>query len=117
MPLSRIIQFCDVLNLSLNDLVQVTESQNFIDVAFEKSQESAFLADYRLFLFYWFLVYERRPLNEIKNIMNIDQFKTEKFLIKLDKLKLVSYLSGGKLKLPSPKPIRWIDDSTRKKFI
>ncbi len=111
MPMSRMIQFCEVLNLSLNDLIQVTESQNFIDVAFDKAQESAFLADYRLFIFYWFLVYERRSLDEIKKVMGVDQFKSEKILIKLDRLKLISYLSGGKLKLPSPKPIRWVDDS------
>lgn len=111
MPTSRLIQFCEVLNLSLNDLVQLTESQNFIDISFEKQQESAFVNDYRIFLFYWFLVYERRSLDEVKKIMGLDHFKSERFLIKLDKLKLISYLAGGKLKLPSPKPVRWVDDS------
>lgn len=109
---SRLAQFCEVLNISLSDLVQVTDSQSFVDVTFTKDQEVAFTSDFRVFLFYWFLVYERRPLIEIKKIMNYDDHQVEKFLLKLDKLELLSYFPNGKIKIPSPKPVRWVGGTT-----
>ncbi len=111
MPTSRLMEFCEHLDLSLTDLLKVIESQNFIDITFSKEQEITFEKDYRIFLFYWFLVYERRSLEETMSLMNINKNTSEKLLIKLDKLNLLGYLTNGKLKIPSPKPVRWADDS------
>ena len=111
MPTSRLMEFCDHLDLSLTDLLKGIESQNFIDITFTKEQESVFEKDYRVFLFYWFLVYERRSLEETMSLMNLNKHASEKLLLKLDKLNLLSYLANGKLKIPSPKPVRWTDDS------
>ncbi len=108
---SRLAQFCAALGISLSDLVNATEAQNFIDVTFTTTQEAAFLADAKCFLFFWFLVYERRSTTQIKELMRCDNSAVEKFLLKLDKLRLISYLHNGKIKLPSPKPIRWVGKS------
>lgn len=111
MPTSRLVEFCEHLDISLTDLVKVTETQNFIDIEFTDKQQKSFENDYRIFLFYWFLVYERRSLDEILAIMHLNASAVENFLIKLDKLDLITYLPGGKAKIPSPKPVRWTDDS------
>ena len=111
LQLSKIEKICDVLEISFIELMQSFEKEKIRGVTFSPEQEEYFLKNHRSFLFYWLLVYERRPLAEVQRILELSLVQSEKILFQLDRYNFLKYYSKDKIQIPKVESVKWIGDS------
>jgi len=116
--LAHLESICRVLGVRLLDVIHHLDSPEMIDVEFKKAQERYFETYREGFLLYWFLVYERRSLDESRKLLNMEPAVATKVLVNLDRLGLLTFLPGGEIRLPQPRPVLWVGKSNfvRKMF-
>lgn len=105
---SRLEQICEFLGVSLADVIRDLEDQNLRGVSFTPEQEKYFTDHRDGFLLYWFLVYERRSVDESRVLLKLSEKDAWKILNRLDKLELLELLPENKLRIPHPQGISWL---------
>lgn len=103
----RLAQICRYIGLSLSELV---EDKRTLSVGFTEQQQKEFLREPALFRFYWLLVYERRALSSLQELLKIGRAESFRLARRLDTLGLIQLLPGDRLRLPSVKAVRWVGD-------
>ena len=110
--LSKIEKICNFVGVRMTDLFKSIEKLHLEEVSFSSDQE-LFFKTYRVgFLLFWFLVYERRSLEEAQNLLKIDNKKTWSYLRKMDALNLLKILPKDRISLPRPQGIKWVGSTT-----
>lgn len=108
LSLKKILRICEVLNISLADLLSEQGGSEFEDITFSEDQQKYFLTNMPCFYFYWKLVYERLPLDKVEASLALNSKESFKFLRALDKLGLLQLGPEKKIKLPRLRRIRSI---------
>jgi DNA-binding Xre family transcriptional regulator len=116
--LARLDTICRVLGVRLLDVIHHLDSPEMIEVEFKRAQERYFETHHEGFLLYWFLVYERRSLEDSMKLLKMESASATKVLIRLDRLGLLTFLPGGEIRLPQPRSVLWVGKSSfiRKMF-
>jgi transcriptional regulator with XRE-family HTH domain len=101
----RLSKICRYAGLSLGELLKEGEGE-VLELSYSDAQEQALLAKPELFRFYWCLVYERAPLQELREDFGINE--SFRLLRELDRLQLLKLLPGDRVRLPPVRPVRWV---------
>jgi DNA-binding Xre family transcriptional regulator len=109
--LQRLESICGAIGLRLSDLILAAENRELLNVTFEPQIEDFFLRQREGFQIYWFLVYERRSLDEIQKLMKIEKRRLDSLLRSLDRLNLIKLLPDDRIVVPTPRGVRWIGRS------
>lgn len=104
---NRIILVCDALGVSLADVLKSLEMKKIESVVFSYKQQNFFLSNSLGFKVYWYLVYERKSIQEVLSLFSLSEKDFKNILFKLDRLSLVELGVADKLKLPTFRPVRW----------
>jgi transcriptional regulator with XRE-family HTH domain len=103
----RVAEICDVLGLSMRELL-VGDDEAMLELAFTPAQQEGLLRDPRALRLYWALVYERRPLAEAQKASGIPARDLFPALRKLDRLGLLELLPGDRVRVPAVRQVRWV---------
>lgn len=104
----RLSQICQVLGLSILDILKESEKQEVKDESFSMEVEEFFVNNFSYFQFYWQLVAERKSVNEIKEINNFSEDDLIKYLDKLDELGIIEFKDLENIKLPKFVLRKWV---------
>lgn len=107
--LARLAQISKLLGISLADLIE-DNTWEVYPVQFTEAQQKTFLAEPLVFEFYWKLVYERQSLDMITDKKHLSQAMVNQILRTLDRLNLIQWGPGGKIRVPDVVPITWVGD-------
>ncbi len=104
----RLAEICDVLGLSMRELLSARDESEF-ELEYTAAQQDYLIAHPQAFRLYWALVYERRKLHDAEKIAGFSG-KQASFpvLRKLDQLQLLDLLPGGKVRVPAVRLVRWV---------
>jgi len=103
----RIAQICEVLGLSMRELLSANEESIF-ELSYTQAQQNYLVENAKAFLLYWAIVYERRPLAEAEKLAGIGSKESFSLLRKLDQLHLLELLPEGKVRAPAVRQLRWV---------
>jgi transcriptional regulator with XRE-family HTH domain len=106
----RLDQICKALNLSLFDFIQTMDQTEFENTEFQPEQQKALLKKPELLYLYWKLAFERCPLPTAAQELGFSKEMIQQLLFSLDKLKLIEWGPGDKIKLPRLRAIRSFGD-------
>lgn len=99
MGLSRLLQICDYLKISLSDLEKIANhNKNATKNSFTEKQEE-FLAKNTNYLTFLLMMYSGQTPEEIKSKTKIDDKSMKLYLLRLEKLELIIY-NKGKYSMP-----------------
>ena len=101
----RLRSICEVLDISLADLMMHLDQSGFSQARFTEEQQAHFLTHPRHFDLYWKLAYERLPLQEAEAASALDSAQAFRALRQLDELGLLKLMPQGKLRLPKVRRI------------
>ncbi|MEK2645129.1 helix-turn-helix domain-containing protein [Bdellovibrio sp. BCCA] len=96
LSLSRLLEFCEILDVTLSDIEVLTKSDSDKKEEFTEEQQ-IFLAKNKSFLSYLILLYNMTPA-EIAEKYKLTQRSTDKYLIGLEKQELIRVTSKQKVK-------------------
>lgn len=97
LSLSRLIKICDLLGISLNELIEDAQNRPLSHLKLSNEQMLYLSKNPSYFFFFLKLAYERCPIEEIKSEFNLSQKCIWQYLKKLDDLKLISLLPDNKI--------------------
>ncbi|OQW47975.1 MAG: hypothetical protein A4S09_14350 [Proteobacteria bacterium SG_bin7] len=107
---TRLTQICEVLGISLSDLLIEIEQGDSFQYSFSAAQEAYFLKNRKGFNIFWKLVYERWKPQEIETHYRLSPREINSYLQQLSDLNLVRYKGPGKVKVPRVRAITWRRD-------
>ncbi len=87
--LKRIEQICTFLDLSFYDLAKLSEKSKKVPSVLTVAQEIALADNSKLLLFFYLLLNGREPQSIVKDY-KISPKESQKFLLELDRLKLIN---------------------------
>lgn len=103
----RLSQICEVLGLSMQELLEGGD-EAILDVSFTERQQD-FLAKHPAGLqLYWRLVYERLPLADAIKAGGLREKESFSLLRQLDQLQMLELLPGNRVRVPAVRQIRWV---------
>lgn len=108
--LKRINLICRALGTTLEEVLKIINKETVRTIKMGKQQQEHFLNDPRCFEVYWLLVYERCSPVEIESLLKLTQAEVRKYLLKLDRFKLIEYSIKEKALVPKAIPVRWNSD-------
>lgn len=106
--ISRLNQICDILELSLNEIIQIVEDNRLRETKFSIEHERFFVRNKNFFYFYWLLVVERKSITKIKTKYAITDQQINTYLTKLDSMNLIELHPNNKIKLPPRRASKWV---------
>jgi len=104
--LKRLEQVCRVLDFSVYDLVKLNEKNQQMPNILSVEQEIALAEDPKLLVFFYLLQNGREPENIVKQY-KISTKESLKFLLELDRLKLISLYPGNRVVFLTERNINW----------
>jgi DNA-binding Xre family transcriptional regulator len=107
LPLSRVLEICEFLGFSLAELLAFTRKDWNESFCFTPAQED-FFAEHPHFLAYFLEVLDLSPA-EIEKRHGLSRKSTHAYLKKLEKMGLVEWHPGDKVKHQVHGPIHWDD--------
>lgn len=103
----RLAQICEVLGLSMQDLL-VGEEEGILDLRYSERQQEYLAKHPAAFQLYWRLVYERATLASAGKACGLGEKESFSLLRRLDELQLLELLPGGRVRVPAVRQIRWV---------
>ncbi len=103
----RLAEICEVLGLSMRDLLS-GHDEGMLELRYTEAQEEFLVSQPRAFRLYWALVYERRTLEEAEKIALLDKKDSFSLLRRMDQLQLIDLLPGSKVRVPAVRQVRWV---------
>ena len=111
--LERIEEICDVIDISIFDLMQLAENSSAsITRKTTLEQENLLASDDDLFMVFYLLV-SRWSVEDIMNHYGFKNKAMQAHLIKLDKAKLLELHPNNKVKMLIRKSIKWVPRTNR----
>ena len=114
-PLRRLDRICEVLELSLHDLVQGVGAAGSALTQLSEQQERALVRDPRLVLVTYLLVNDWK-LGEISASFSLDENALVSLLLRLDALKIVNYRPPNRVKKLTARNFSWRRDGPVQEF-
>ena len=115
--MNKLTQIAEFLSLSLVDLIESSKDQEFVEHKLNTEIESFFVNNWDHFCFYWLLVAEVTPLEEILEMFQLDYSDVEPFLLKLDSFNLIEFHSREKIIINEENSFTWGKDGALVKKI
>ncbi len=97
LTLSRLLQLCEILNISLTDLETMTEQTSETKESFSKEQE-LFLAKNSHYLAYLIQLYSGESPQQIAEKNQLTSRSTDRYLLNLEKMDLIRVTGKQKVK-------------------
>ena len=107
LPLARIISLCDLLGISLKDLLELLNRDTGKGFRITPAQEE-FFSQHPSYLCYFLELLNKSPA-EIERTHNITAKSSRVYLKALEKLGLIQVFPGDKIKMKARSPILWSD--------
>ena len=108
--LQKLASICDILEVSLPDLLIHSKDAEFSDVSFTEKQQRYLMAHRESFRVFWKLTYERMTVSEVEKNMGISSRESFQILKKLDEMGLVELHPQGRVRVPKLKRVRGFGD-------
>jgi len=105
--LQRLGQICEVLGLTLVDLVQLSGTEEIATLRLSQRQEKALMDSPVLLRFFWLLSVEGRSLDEIRKRESLSLLEQEKILLLLEKNDFIRRSPHGKILFLHKGLYRW----------
>lgn len=107
--LKRLEEICTLLDLNFYDLAKISIDGENIPSMLTLEQEGVLSEKPKLFVFFYLLLNGREPDSIIKDY-KITEKESLKFLLELDKLKLIELYPDNRIRLLTQKNITWRKD-------
>jgi transcriptional regulator with XRE-family HTH domain len=107
--LKRLEEICGLLNLNFYDLAKISLNNDNIPSMLTVEQERVLSEKSKLFVFFYLLLNGREPVSII-NDYKITEKESLKFLLELDRLKLIELYPDNRIRLLTQKNITWRKD-------
>ena len=104
--LKRLEEICNILDLSLYDLAKISVDAETGPSVLSIEQEAVLSKNPKLLVFFYLLLNGRSP-DSITKDYQVSQKESLRFLLKLDKLKLIELHPDNKVRLLTQKNIKW----------
>lgn len=95
--LNRILELCDLLDVTFSDLASMTKEQNLKEDRFTEAQENFLSKNNHLFAYFLKLISGESP-KDIAASNNLTQKSTDKYLIALEKQELIKVSGKNKIR-------------------
>ena len=106
LTLERIDCICDLVGMSLSEILSRAEARSAPVRQLTLAQESQIVADSRLLFMAW-LVLIRTPFEEIVRDYRFDEHEALRYLIRLDRLKVIELQPGNRVRLLISRHFSW----------
>ncbi|GLQ88327.1 helix-turn-helix transcriptional regulator [Dyella flagellata] len=113
--LQRLDSICDVLGLSLEDLIKAERSAATAITELSHKQESSLIADPKLLLT-TYLILNNWRFGEIMSTFRIDENELVSLLLKLDALKIIDYRPPTRIRKLTARNFSWRKDGPVHRF-
>jgi len=107
--LARIEEICKLAKLELSELAERARNRSTSTTKLSLAQEREVVADPRLFLITW-LVLNRTPFEHIVREYALAERDVVRYLIRLDRLRIIDLLPGNRVKLLVDRHFTWRAD-------
>ena len=107
--LTRIEAICQLAKLELSELAERARNRATSTTKLSLAQEKEVVADPRLFLITW-LVLNRTPFEHIVREYDLPEREVVRYLIRLDRLRIIDLLPGNRVKLLVDRHFTWRAD-------
>jgi len=107
---TKLTLIAEFLNLSLVELIESSMDQQFVEHKLNKEIEDYFSKNWNCFCFYWVLVAELTPLDEILEKYGLQFEDIRPYLFKLDSFNLIEYHSKDKIVINEDDSFTWGQD-------
>ena len=107
--LTRIEEICQLAKLELSELAERARNRATSTTKLSLAQEKEVVADPRLFLITW-LVLNRTPFEHIVREYDLPEREVVRYLIRLDRLRIIDLLPGNRVKLLVDRHFTWRAD-------
>jgi len=104
--LERIDAICELLGMELAELIERMQARQMPMTRLTIAQEREIIADPRLFLMAWLLL-NRWRIDEIVQAFRFTEREAQRYLIKLDRLKLIELQPGNRARLRITGNVSW----------
>jgi len=104
--LKRLEEICSILDLNFYDLAKISSDAETGPSILSAYQETVLSENPKLLVFFYLLLNGRSPESIIKDY-KVSEAESLKFLLELDKLKLIELYPGNKVRLLTQKNITW----------
>lgn len=94
----RLNEICTALNVSLAELLKVSNEMHTTHRIFTPEQESFFIEDMDCFYFFWELKQARYEFSKVQQRHSLSDASVQKYLLKLDKLGLIELHPDNQIK-------------------
>lgn len=107
--LARIEEICQLAKLELAELAERARNRATSTTKLSLAQEKEIVADPRLFLITW-LILNRTPFEHIVREYELSEREVVRYLIRLDRLRVIDLLPGNRVKLLVDRHFTWRAD-------
>jgi Cro/C1-type HTH DNA-binding domain len=114
--LQRVDQICDLLGLELPVILERAQDHRAPTNQLSASQEREIVSDPGLFLIAW-LTLSRTPFEEIVKTYKFSAIEVQRYLIKLDRLKIIELQPGNRARLLVSRRFSWRRGGPVQRFI
>lgn len=114
--LARTESICELMGLSLRDLLERAENRTAPTNQLTVAQEQEIVADTKLFFIAW-LVLNRTPFEEITQTYRFTERELLRYFIKLDRLKVIELQPGNRARLLVSRHFSWRTGGPVQKYI
>ena len=113
--LDRVIEISEILGLTLSELTRLAEQQQVAIHTLTAQQEAELTADLRLLLV-CVCVLNHWSMEDITHTYQLDTHACLLYLLKLDRLGLISVLPGNRIRLNITRDFDWLSDGPIRRF-
>ncbi len=106
LSLDRLDQICELLGMEVSELIEQMRQREVTVTRLTNAQEREIIADPRLFFITW-LVLNRWRIEDIVEAYKFTQAEVERYLIKLDRLKIIELQPGNRARLRVNSNLSW----------
>ncbi len=109
--MSRLLQICDAVGVSLGAIVDQAETLTSNEINFDSEQEKFFLDNPNFFDFYWALSSNQFNPAVVQEKYGLDDLSLQKYLLKLDKLGVIELHENNRIKFEKVNASYWLNES------
>jgi transcriptional regulator with XRE-family HTH domain len=106
LSLDRLDQICELLGMEPAELIEQMRQRAATVTRLTNAQEREIIADARLFLMAW-LIINRWRIEEIIEAFRFTEAEAQRYLIKLDRLKIIELQPGNRTRLRVNSNLSW----------
>ncbi len=114
--LQRVDQICELLGMSLWEILERAQARTAPSNPLTLTQEQEIVSDPKLFLVAW-LVLNRTQFEEILRSYRFSRSELQRYLIKLDRLKVIELQPGNRARLLVSRHFTWRTGGPVQKYI